>query len=99
MPIPGGGSVTAITKARMRAAGIAAGIPADVVDKMLGPGVRLSSSNPRVILRLVVDDGDTFLDPDKLADKPERLGTMGCTDSYCDGPAGHDGQHYQWVPE
>lgn len=22
-----------------------------------------------------------------------------CGDPDCDGPAGHDGPHYQWVPE
>ena len=70
MPTRAGGGSVSITKAQMRAAGIAAGIPADVVDKMLGSGVRLSSSNPRVLLRLVVDDGDTFYD----ADSAERLG-------------------------
>lgn len=28
-----------------------------------------------------------------------RLGILGCTEPYCDGPPGHDGQHFQWVPE
>lgn len=22
-----------------------------------------------------------------------------CTDPDCDGPLGHDGPHYQWIPE
>lgn len=79
-----------MTRAEMREAGIAAGIPADVVDKMLDRGLVLRDTNPRVTLRLVLDDG---------ADQPKRLGTLGCSDSYCDGPAGHDGQHFQWIPE
>lgn len=24
---------------------------------------------------------------------------QGCHDPDCDGPAGHDGPHYQWIPE
>lgn len=88
-----------ITKAEIRQAAIDAGIPADDVDKLLGPGVEIRAGNPRMILRLVLDDGDTFLDPDKLADGPRRLGTLGCIEPYCDGPAAHAGQHFQWVPE
>lgn len=38
-------------------------------------------------------------DPADVAEQPKRLGTLGCSDSYCDGPAGHDGQHFQWIPE
>jgi len=38
----------AMTKAEMREAGIAAGIPGHVVDKMLGRGLVLRPSNPRV---------------------------------------------------
>lgn len=88
-----------ITKAEIRQAAIAAGIPADDVDKLLGPGLALPSADVRLTLRLVVDDGDTFIDPDKLGRPTKRLGTLGCSDSYCDGPAGHDGQHFQWIPE
>lgn len=92
-----------ITKAEIRQAAIAAGIRADDVDKLLGPGLALPSADVRLTLRLVVDDGDTFLDPDNLdpdnLDQPKRLGTLGCRDKYCDGPAGHTGSHFQWVPE
>lgn len=52
-----------ITKAEIRQAAIAAGISADDVDKLLGPGLALPSADQRLTLRLVVDDGDTFHDP------------------------------------
>lgn len=64
-----------VTKAEMREAGIAAGIPADVVDKMLGRGlVLVDEPYKHLTLRLVVDDNDeinrgsfrrigTFTDP------------------------------------
>lgn len=52
--------MTGVTKAQMRDAAIVAGIPANVVDQLLGQGLLLVDLPTRLTLRLAVDDGDTF---------------------------------------
>lgn len=62
-----------MTRDEMREAGIAAGIPADVVDKMLDRGmVPLENPFRRIMLRAVADEteGDLLLDPDLFKPTP-----------------------------
>ena len=74
-----------LTRDQMRRAGIEAGIPADVVDKMLGRGLVLQDGEPyRLMLRLVVDDGDTFHEP--AEDVCPDCGRASCTGENCYWP-------------
>ena len=50
----------ALSRAQVRDSALKAGIPVDVVDELLGAGVRLPVPNRHVWLRVVIDDGDTF---------------------------------------
>ena len=111
MPTTGGGSVKAPEMTVGEVRGIFArvlgidrrevGHYAAVVETTRGLEIKFCCDHRDRTASLLREGADALLSQVgiSLNDRPPPPMPARCMDPDCDGDAGHDGQHYQWVPE